>query len=124
MNIPSQEDILSAYQRIKPYIHRTPILTNSHINSLAKATVFFKCENLQKTGSFKVRGAANKLLQLNNVSKVCAHSSGNHAQAVSFIALQRGLKSYIVMPSDTPQVKKNAVKHYKAEIIESGPTQA
>jgi threonine dehydratase len=69
-----------------------------------------------------VRGAANKILQLKNPSKLCTHSSGNHAQAVSYIGLQLGSKCYIVMPTDTPQVKKDAVKHYKAEVIESGPT--
>ena len=78
---------------------------------------------MQKTGSFKVRGASNTILQLKNPKKICAHSSGNHAQAVSFVAMKLGLPAFIVMPSDTPSVKKNAVRHYKAEIIESGPTQ-
>ena len=78
---------------------------------------------MQKTGSFKVRGAANTILQLDNPKKLCAHSSGNHAQAVSYVAQKLGLPAYIVMPKDTPDVKKNAVRHYNAEIIESGPTQ-
>lgn len=72
---------------------------------------------MQKTGSFKVRGASNKILQLSNPKVLCTHSSGNHAQAVSFIANQLNLKSYIIMPSDTPMIKKNAVRGYKAEII-------
>ena len=78
---------------------------------------------MQKTGSFKVRGAANKILQIEKPERLCAHSSGNHAQAVSYMALRLGLPAFIVMPKDTPDVKKNAVRHYKAEIIESGPTQ-
>ena len=78
---------------------------------------------MQKTGSFKVRGAANKMLQLDKPRQICAHSSGNHAQAVSYMALQLGIPAYIVMPRDTPEVKKSAVRHYKASIIESGPTQ-
>ena len=123
MEFPTKIDIQEAHIRIKPYINRTPILTSSYVDSLTKAKVFFKCENLQKTGSFKVRGAANKILQLKGKERVCTHSSGNHAQAVSFIAQELKLKAYIVMPLDTPQVKKNAVKHYQAEIIESGPTQ-
>lgn len=113
MEFPSQKDILEAYSRVKPYIHRTPILTCSYIDQLTHAQIFFKCENLQKTGSFKVRGA-NKILQLSNPKRVCAHSSGNHAQAVSYIAQKINLKAYIVMPVDTPQVKKDAVKNYNA----------
>lgn len=76
--------------------------------------MFFKCENFQKGGSFKVRGATNTVLQMNNPKRICAHSSGNHAQAVSYISLKLGLPAYIVMPKDTPEVKKNAVRHYKA----------
>jgi threonine dehydratase len=94
------------------------------MNNLCQAHVFFKCENWQKTGSFKVRGAANKILQLSNPKALCTHSSGNHAQAVAFISKQLQLKASIVMPRDTPLVKKNAVKDYNAEIVESGPTVA
>jgi threonine dehydratase len=106
---------------VKPYIHRTPILTNSFINQLSGAEVFFKCENLQKTGSFKVRGAANKITQLVNPKCLCTLSSGNHAQAVAYVAKQLGLKATIVMPQITPDVKKNAVRGYGADIVESGP---
>ena len=78
---------------------------------------------MQKTGSFKTRGAANKILQLRNVGKICTHSSGNHAQAVSYISQKLGIEAYIVMPAETPQVKKNAVRSYQAQIIETGSTQ-
>ncbi len=81
---------------------------------MVNAHVSFKCENLQKTGSFKVRGAANKILQIKNPKIICTHSSGNHAQAVTYVAKKLNLKSYIIMPFDTPQVKKNAVADYGA----------
>lgn len=109
---------------MKPFIHRTPLLSSSYLNQLCGAQVFFKCENLQKTGSFKVRGAANKILQLTEPPSLCTHSSGNHAQAVAYVANQLALKATIVMPKDTPIVKKNAVRGYGAEIVESGPTVA
>lgn len=117
MEFPTSKDILEAYSRVRPYIHRTPIFTSAYIDQLTHAQIFFKCENLQKTGSFKVRGAANKILQLKNPKRICAHSSGNHAQAVSYIAQNMNIEAFIVMPVDTPQVKKDAVKNYKAQII-------
>jgi len=122
--IPSKEDIITAYHRVKPYINKTPLLTSTYLNTLSSAQIYFKCENFQKTGAFKVRGAANKILQLENPSRLCAYSSGSHAQAVSYLGLQLGSKCFIVMPRETSQIKKDAVKHYKAELIESGPTVA
>lgn len=119
---PTKNEILAAVSRIQPYIQRTPLLTNSHINGLASSDIHFKCENFQRTGSFKVRGAANKITQLANPTLICAHSSGNHAQAVAYVGAKLGIKTKIVMPYDTPDVKKSAVKGYGAEVIESGPT--
>ena len=77
---------------------------------------------MQKAGSFKARGASNKILQLDNPKTLCTWSSGNHAQGVSYVAQRLGLKAYIVMPSEAPEVKKKAVRHYNAEIVECGPT--
>jgi threonine dehydratase len=122
-DFPSKQEILEAYERIQPYVHRTPILTSAFVNRLTSADVFFKCENFQKTGSFKVRGAANTILQLKHPKKVCAHSSGNHAQGVAYVAQRLGLEAFIVMPNDTPEVKKKAVEYYQGRVIESGPSQ-
>ena len=124
MYIPTYDDMLAAHERIKPHIRRTPIRTSDYLNEVTGAQLFFKCENFQKTGAFKVRGAANKITQLGEAKIICAHSSGNHAQAVTYVGRKLGLTVKIVMPSDTPQVKKNAVKGYGAEVIESGPTMA
>jgi threonine dehydratase len=121
------DTIIQAHERIKPYIHRTPILANQTINDLVGASLFFKCENFQKIGAFKARGGVNAILQVvaNNEGKaITTHSSGNHAQAVAFGAKLVGLPAYIVMPSNAPQVKKDAVKGYGAEIIECEPNLA
>lgn len=109
------------HNRIKPYIHKTPVLTSLLINEMCGASVFFKCENFQKMGAFKMRGAANAILNLTNEQKskgVVTHSSGNFAQALSLAAKQIGVKAYIVMPKNAPQVKKDAVKTYQGIIIE------
>ncbi len=119
--------ITQAHERIRPYIHRTPIFTNQTINDLAGASIFFKCENFQKIGAFKARGGLNAILQVaaNKEGKaITTHSSGNHAQAVAFAAAIVGMPAYIVMPRNAPQVKKDAVKGYGAEIIECEPTLA
>ncbi len=111
----------NVHKRIKPYIHRTPVLTSELINDLCSANVFFKCENFQKMGAFKMRGAANAILNLDKQQKikgVVTHSSGNFAQALSLAAKQIGVKAYIVMPKNAPQVKKDAVKTYEGIIIE------
>jgi threonine dehydratase len=115
----TRESILDARDRIKPFIHHTPVLTNSTIDGLAGAKLFFKCENFQKIGAFKIRGAMNAVLSIpkEKLSKgVATHSSGNHAQAIAFAARQVGTKAYIVMPDTSPTVKVDAVKGYGAEI--------
>ncbi|MDN3595220.1 pyridoxal-phosphate dependent enzyme [Zunongwangia endophytica] len=121
----SREDLLNVHERIKPYIHETPILTSSLINEIAECSIFFKCENFQKMGAFKMRGAINAILQLSEEDQqkgVVTHSSGNFAQALSIAAKSLNVPAYIVMPSSAPQVKKDAVKTYKGIITECPPT--
>jgi len=121
----SQETINEAHDRIRPFIHRTPVLTCQTINGRAGADLYFKCENFQKIGAFKARGGLNAVLQVaenQEGTAITTHSSGNHAQAVAFAARQVGLPAYIVMPSTAPQVKKDAVRGYGAEVIECEPT--
>jgi len=114
-------DLIDCHNRIKPFIHNTPVLTSSYINEITGAEVYFKCENFQKMGAFKMRGAANAILRLSDEQKsngVVTHSSGNHAQAISLAAKKIGIKAYIVMPSNAPEIKKEAVKGYGGELIE------
>ncbi len=121
----TKQDFLETQQRIAPYIHRTPVLTSETINRLSGAKVYFKCENFQKMGAFKMRGATNAILQLTDEQRakgVATHSSGNFAQAVSLAAKKLDVKAYIVMPSNSPSVKKAAVKGYGGEITECIPT--
>lgn len=121
----TQEDIESAHQRIDKFVHRTPVMTSEFFNSLADAHFFFKCENLQKTGSFKIRGATNAIRSLDPRQLkhgVATHSSGNHAQAVALAANKAGSKAFVVMPENSAQVKKEGVKTYGAKIIECAPT--
>jgi threonine dehydratase len=121
----SLQDILQAAQRIKPYIHRTPVMTNESLNQKVDAQVFMKCENLQKVGAFKFRGASNAVWSLTDEEAargVVTHSSGNHAQALALAAKMRGIPAYIVMPSNAPQVKKNAVAGYGGQITFCEPT--
>ncbi|MBK7448677.1 MAG: pyridoxal-phosphate dependent enzyme [Anaerolineales bacterium] len=118
-------DIQQAAQRIKPYIHRTPVLTNKSLNEKVGAQVYMKCENLQKVGAFKFRGASNAVWSLTDEEAargVVTHSSGNHAQALALAAKMRGIPAYIVMPSNAPQVKKNAVAGYGGQITFCEPT--
>ena len=126
MVIPSKSDIEKTHTRISKYIHRTPVLTNQYIDSLVEGNIYFKCENFQKVGAFKARGALNaSLLYLEKgliKDSIATHSSGNHAQAVAYAAKQFGLKAYIVMPSNAPEVKKRAVKDYGGQVIECTPT--
>ncbi len=122
----SKEDIEKAHALIKPYIHHTPVLTNTSINLIAEAELYFKCENFQKIGAFKIRGGMNAALSLpahKLKNGIATHSSGNHAQAIAFAAKELGTKSYIVMPSTSPLVKVNAVKGYGAEITFCEPNQ-
>ena len=117
-------DLIDCHNRIKPFIHNTPVLTSSYINEISGAEVYFKCENFQKMGAFKMRGASNAILRLSNKQKnngVVTHSSGNHAQAISLAAKKIGIKAYIVMPSNAPEIKKEAVKGYGGELIECEP---
>jgi threonine dehydratase len=121
----SIDDVRSAAKRIEGVGHRTPVLTNNTLNQMAGRNLFFKCENFQKVGAFKFRGGWNAVSILSEneaVKGVCTHSSGNHAQAVAYAAMMRGIPSYIVMPNNAPKVKLNAVKGYKAEITLCEPT--
>ena len=123
----SKDTIQAAADRIKPYIHKTPVLTNQSINEMSGIEFYFKCENFQKIGAFKIRGGMNASLKLSpdQLAKgVATHSSGNHAQAMAFAGKLLGTKAYIVMPSTSPQVKVNAVKGYGAEVIMCEPNQA
>ncbi len=122
---PTLEDIRQAYTRIKPFIHHTPVLTCRAIDDMLGATLFFKCENLQKVGAFKIRGACNAVYSLSNTESqngVAAHSSGNHAAALSLAGQWRGIKAYVVMPENSSAVKLKAVAGYGAEIVLCKPT--
>ncbi len=119
------ELLTQCHERIKPHIHRTPILTSRLINAVAGIDLYFKCENFQRMGAYKMRGAVNAILQLTDDQKnkgVVTHSSGNFAQALSLAAKRIGVRAYIVMPSTAPQVKKEAVLEYGGHIIECEPT--
>ena len=121
----SIDDIRAAAGRIKGIGHRTPILTSQTLDEMAGRKLFFKCENFQKVGAFKLRGGWNAVSMLSDeeaAKGVCTHSSGNHAQAVAFSAMKRGIASYIVMPNNVPDVKLDAVKGYGANIILCEPT--
>lgn len=117
--------LVAAHKRIAPFIHRTPVLTSALINEIVEAEVFFKCENFQKMGAFKMRGATNAILQLTDEQQsrgVVTHSSGNHGQALALAARSIGVKAYIVMPANAPQVKKDAVRGYGGNITECEAT--
>lgn len=123
--IPELIDIQKAYERISDIAHRTPILTNSSINEICGCEIVFKCENFQKSGAFKFRGASNVVFSLseNELKKgVATHSSGNHAGALALAAKMRDAKATIVMPKNAPEIKKKAVKSYGADIIFCEPT--
>lgn len=121
--IPTFDDVLSAAERIRPYVNRTPVMTCATINRMTEAEVFFKCENFQKVGAFKARGGCNAVFALSDEDAargVATHSSGNHAQAVAYAAGLRGIDATIVMPEDAPAVKVAAVKGYGARIVWAG----
>ncbi len=125
LNDPTIDDIRAAARRIEPYVHRTPVATCASIDAIAGASLFFKCENLQKVGAFKARGATNAVFSLSDEDAepgVCTHSSGNHAAALARAAGLRGIPAHIVMPSSAPPVKKAAVAGYGARITECEPT--
>jgi threonine dehydratase len=122
---PNLDSIRRAAERIGPYIHHTPVLTCRTLNRICDAEIFFKCENFQKAGVFKVRGATNAIFSLTDKEAtrgVATHSSGNHAAAVAMAARHRRIKSFVVMPETAPQVKKDAVAGYGAEIAYCRPT--
>ena len=124
---PTLDDIYSAARRIKPYVHRTPVLTNESLNQNVGTQVFLKCENFQKVGAFKFRGACNAVFSLSQEEAACGvatHSSGNHAQALALAARLRGIPAYIVMPNNAPAVKKAAVAGYGGNITFCEPTLA
>lgn len=123
--VPTYEDVLEAHARIAPHIHRTPVLTSSYLNGVTGAELFFKCENFQKAGAFKVRGACNAVFGLreDQLEKgVATHSSGNHALSLSYAAGRRGIPCQVVMPRTAPQAKKDAVRGYGGVITECEPS--
>ncbi|MBD3680165.1 MAG: pyridoxal-phosphate dependent enzyme [Rhodobacteraceae bacterium] len=125
MYIPTLDDMLAAHERIQPHIHRTPVLTSSFLNELTGAELFFKCENFQKAGAFKVRGASNAVFGLSDemaAKGVATHSSGNHALSLSYAAGRRGIPCHVVMPRTAPQAKKDAVRGYGGIITECEPS--
>ncbi|WP_164924116.1 beta-hydroxyaspartate dehydratase BhcB [Sinorhizobium fredii] len=125
MYIPTLSDVIDAHERIKPHIHRTPVLTSSFINSLAGAELYFKCENFQKAGAFKARGASNAVFGLSDkqaAKGVATHSSGNHGTCLSYAAGQRGIPCTVVMPRTAPQAKKDAVRGYGGKVVECEPS--
>src|SRR3954464_15988094 len=120
------ETIRAAPERIRPYIHRTPVLTNSWLNDACGASLFFKCENFQKVGAFKSRGATNAVFTLDDETArggVATHSSGNHGAAVARAAKLRGIPAHIVMPSNSAKVKIRAVESYGAQVVFCEPTE-
>ncbi len=125
MIIPTYDHMLEAHARIAPNIHRTPVLTSSFFNDLTGAQLFFKCENFQKAGAFKVRGATNAVFGLSEeeaAKGVCTHSSGNHALSLSYAAGRRGIPCHVVMPRTAPTAKKEAVRGYGGTITECEPS--
>jgi threonine dehydratase len=125
LDVPTYADVEAAHERIKPYIHRTPVLTSSFMNGLTGADLYFKCENFQKAGAFKVRGACNAVFGLSDEMAsrgVATHSSGNHALSLSYAAGRRGIPVTVVMPRTAPEAKKAAVRGYGGTIVECEPS--
>ncbi len=127
MDIPTFDQVLEARERIAPHVHHTPVMTSEYLNRLTGAELYFKCENLQKVGAFKARGACNAVFALSDEQAargVATHSSGNHAGALCYAAGRRGIEATVVMPRTAPAAKKAAVAGYGGRIIECEPTQA
>jgi threonine dehydratase len=125
MNIPTYRDMLAAHERILPHIRRTPVRTSDYLDELAGARLFFKCENFQEAGAFKVRGATNAVFGLSDAQAakgVATHSSGNHALSLAWAAGRRGIPCHVVMPRTAPQAKKDAVRRYGGTITECEPS--
>ncbi|MEQ9261089.1 MAG: pyridoxal-phosphate dependent enzyme [Roseovarius sp.] len=119
------DDVIAAHDRIAPHIHCTPVLTSSYLDGLTGAQLFFKCENFQKAGAFKVRGACNAVFGLSDAAAkagVATHSSGNHALSLSYAAGRRGIPCHVVMPRTAPEAKKAAVRGYGGSITECEPS--
>lgn len=124
-DMPTFQDVLAAHERIKPHINRTPILRSDYLDKLTGAQLFFKCENFQEAGAFKVRGACNAVFGLDEAKAkigVATHSSGNHALSLSYAAGRRGIGCTVVMPRTAPQAKKDQVRYYGGEIVECEPS--
>ncbi len=125
MKLPEYSDIEKAHARIENVVHRTPVMSSTAINEITGCRLYFKCENLQKVGAFKFRGASNAVLSLSDeeaAKGVCTHSSGNHAAALALAAKNRGIPAFIVMPKNAPEIKKKAVEGYGAQITFCEPT--
>ncbi|WP_136684019.1 beta-hydroxyaspartate dehydratase BhcB [Falsirhodobacter xinxiangensis] len=123
--IPTFDDVLAAEARIRPHIHRTPVLTSRMIDEMTGASLFFKCENMQKAGAFKARGATNAVFGLSDAQAargVATHSSGNHGTCLAYAAGRRGVPCTVVMPHTAPQAKKDAVRGYGARVVECEPS--
>lgn len=123
--IPTYDDMLAAHSRIEPFIRRTPVRTSDYLNELSGANLFFKCENFQEPGAFKVRGATNAVFGLNDqqaMKGVATHSSGNHASCLSYAAMKRGIPCNVVMPRTAPDAKKDTVRRYGGRITECEPS--
>lgn len=122
----TKQHIEKAHERIKPFIHKTPVLTSKTLDQISGAEIFFKCESFQKIGAFKIRGGMNSVLSLpekKRIKGIATHSSGNHAQAIAYAAREVSAKAFIVMPNNSPQVKVDAVRDYGAEIFFCEPNQ-
>jgi len=127
MYIPTFEDVKTAHERISPWIHRTPVLTNGFFDRLSGAELLFKCENFQKAGAFKARGACNAVFGLGRDQEkygVATHSSGNHGLSLSYAAGRRGIEATVVMPRTAPDAKKDAVRGYGGTVRECAPSTA
>ncbi|WP_341861386.1 beta-hydroxyaspartate dehydratase BhcB [Gymnodinialimonas sp. 57CJ19] len=125
MYIPTYEDMLAAHERIKPHIRRPPVRVSHYLNELTGADLYFKCENFQEPGAFKVRGATNAVFGLSDeqaAKGVATHSSGNHASCLSYAAMLRGIPCNVVMPKTAPQAKKDTVRRYGGVITECEPS--
>ncbi len=123
--IPTLQDIERVHEAIQPFIHRTPVMSATSINDIVGCQVYFKCENFQKIGAFKMRGATSAVLTLTGEERkkgIATHSSGNHAQAVALSAQLQGIPAYIVMPENAPAIKREATQGYGATIFTSGNT--
>ncbi|CAM3410454.1 beta-hydroxyaspartate dehydratase BhcB [Paracoccus nototheniae] len=125
MQIPTLDDMRSARDRIRPHVHVTPVLTSRMLDEMTGAQLFFKCENLQKAGAFKARGASNAVFGLSDAQAargVATHSSGNHGTCLAYAAGRRGIPCTVVMPHTAPQAKKDAVRGYGGIVVECEPS--